>query len=191
ALLRTPMTTYVILGSGGHTAEMSRITKALLEQPDPEQAAKYSPISFVLASSDSTSEPGLRELLPVATSSARFLRVPRSRHVGQSYVSSVFSTLWALLWSCYLVFRDRPHLILCNGPGTCVPFCFAAFLWRLLGRLPATAKIVFVESFCRVETLSLSGRLLLPLADLFVVHWPQLAQRYGHKPSVRYFGRIL
>jgi hypothetical protein len=33
-------------------------------------------------------------------------------------------------------------------------------LWNVRG-----AKILFVESFCRVTSLSLSGKLLLPIAD--------------------------
>ncbi|XP_017115128.1 UDP-N-acetylglucosamine transferase subunit ALG14 homolog [Drosophila elegans] len=183
--------TYVILGSGGHTAEMCRLTQALLQQADIQQAKKYHPIRLILASSDSTSEQQFRQALPQASRSVASERVPRSRSVGQSWLSSIFTTLWALLWSCYLVWRDRPQLILCNGPGTCVPFCYAAYLWRLLGRLPSHSRIVFLESFCRVETLSLSGRLLLPLADLFVVHWPALATRYADKKNLRYYGRIL
>ncbi|KAH8420321.1 hypothetical protein KR009_009208 [Drosophila setifemur] len=184
--------TYVILGSGGHTAEMCRLTQALLNQENTKQSLKYQPMHFILASSDSTSERHLREALPEASNfTSKFVQVPRSRSVGQSWLSTVFSTLWALLFSCYLIWRDRPALILCNGPGTCVPFCYAFYLWRLLGRLSSSSRIVFVESFCRVESLSLSGRLLLPLADLFVVHWPDLAKRYSHKSNLRYFGRIL
>ncbi|KAH8287467.1 hypothetical protein KR054_007887 [Drosophila jambulina] len=184
--------TYVVLGSGGHTAEMCRLTQALLLQQDTKQAGKYQPIRFILASSDTTSERQLRDALPApVTARSEFVKVPRSRSVGQSWLSTVFTTLWALLWSCYLVWRDQPQLILCNGPGTCVPFCYAAYVCRLLGRLPARSRIVFVESFCRVESLSLSGRLILPLADLFVVHWPALATRYSHKRNLCYFGRIL
>lgn len=180
--------TYVILGSGGHTAEMCKINQALLQQ---SSHGKYQPVRYIVANSDSTSQHQLRAALPDSTKDSDFISVPRSRSVGQSYLSSVFTTLWALLWSCWLIWRDRPQLVLCNGPGTCVPFCYAAYLLRMLGRLPAHSKIVFVESFCRVETLSLSGRLLLPLADMFVVHWPALATRYAHKSNLRYFGRIL
>ncbi|XP_017074436.1 UDP-N-acetylglucosamine transferase subunit ALG14 homolog [Drosophila eugracilis] len=183
--------TYIILGSGGHTAEMCRLTQALLQQTNTHQAEKYQSIHLILANSDSTSEHQFRQALPVESKKAEVFKVPRSRSVGQSWLSSIFTTLWALLWCCYLVWRDRPQLILCNGPGTCVPFCYAAYMWRLLGRLPAHSKIVFVESFCRVKSLSLSGRLLLPIADLFVVHWPTLATRYANKKNMRYFGRIL
>ncbi|XP_016992339.2 UDP-N-acetylglucosamine transferase subunit ALG14 [Drosophila takahashii] len=186
-----PHPTYVILGSGGHTAEMCRLARALLQPADNQRAEEYHPVRLILASSDSTSERQFREALPEVASRAECIRVPRSRSVGQSWLSTLFTALWSLLFSCYLVWRDRPQLILCNGPGTCVPFCYAAWMWRLLGRLPAHSRIVFVESFCRVETLSLSGRLLLPLADLFVVHWPQLAERYEERRNLRYFGRIL
>jgi beta-1,4-N-acetylglucosaminyltransferase len=49
---------------------------------------------------------------------------------------------------------------------------------------------VFVESFCRVETLSATGMLLyyLPLADAFLVQWPQLKVKY---PQADYIGRLV
>lgn len=103
-------------------------------------------------------------------------RIPRSREVGQSLLSSVPSTLRAFFACVKLVYRLRPGLVLTNGPGTCVPVCLAAFLLRFLGILDV--RIVFVESVCRVRTLSLSGRILYLFADQVQVQWPQLAQRY-------------
>lgn len=70
--------------------------------------------------------------------------------------------------------------------GTCVPLCYALFLLRLLG-LNSTSRIVFVESFCRVRSLSLSGKLLYYICDDFIVQWPALAERY-HKAE--YLGVI-
>jgi hypothetical protein len=58
---------------------------------------------------------------------------------------------------------ERPDVILCNGPGTCIPLCAAAFALRMLspvfprwagGSAPA---VVYVESIARVASLSLSG----------------------------------
>lgn len=40
-------------------------------------------------------------------------------------------------------------------------------------------RTIFVESWARVKTLSLSGRLLKPFVDRFLVQWPQLAEREG------------
>lgn len=48
-------------------------------------------------------------------------------------------------------------------------------------------KLIFFESWCRVKDLSLSGKLIRPIADEFVVHWPDLAVKYG---GVKYFGPV-
>ncbi|EDW55388.1 GM19571 [Drosophila sechellia] len=187
-----PHPTYVILGSGGHTAEMCRLTQALLQQTDIEQTEKYQPIRLILANSDSTSERQFRQIMPQAAQSAEIAKVPRSRNVGQSWLSSIFTSLWALLWSCYLVWRDRPQLILCNGPGTCVPFFYAAYLWRLL-RTPALALQDRVRGELlprgdavaeRTPAPSAGGPLCGPLAGVGPT-------RYVDKKNVRYFGRIL
>ena len=67
--------------------------------------------------------------------------------------------------------------------GTCVAICYAAFLLRFLGL--SDSHIVFVESVCRVQKLSLTGRLLYPIADKFLVQWPQLLQKC---PRAEYLG---
>ncbi|WOO86383.1 UDP-N-acetylglucosamine transferase subunit ALG14 [Vanrija pseudolonga] len=58
--------------------------------------------------------------------------------------------------------------VLLNGPGTAV--VLVAVARRILG-LSYTC-IIYVESFARVKTLSLSGKLLRPFVDTFVVQWP-------------------
>ena len=66
-----------------------------------------------------------------------------------------------------------------SGPALAVPFA----LWaRLFG-----ARVIFVETGSRVHGLSLTGRLMRPLAHLFFVQWPQLRDRY---PGTIYAGRL-
>lgn len=76
--------------------------------------------------------------------------------------------------------------VLCNGPGTCVPICVSALLLGILGIKKVI--IVYVESICRVETLSLSGKILFHLCDCFIVQWPTLKEKY---PKSVYLGRIV
>ncbi len=118
--------------------------------------------------------------------------LPRARELHQSYFSSIFTTLYAFYRSVLLLWDTKPRLILANGPGTCVPTVYAAFiccrlfpcrrLWRWVqyhhDDNNELCKIVYVESVCRVRTLSLSGKLVYPIADSFVVHWPKLVERY-------------
>ena len=76
--------------------------------------------------------------------------------------------------------RRDPDVIVSTGAGLAVPFFV---IGRLLGR-----RLVYVESLTRSETLSISGRLVYPLADRFFVQWPQLARRHR---KARYEGSVL
>ena len=79
-----------------------------------------------------------------------------------------------------IMFRERPDVIISTGAA---PACICCFLAKLLG-----AKIVWVDSITNVERISLSGRLIRPFADLFLVQWPELVEKYR---GVEYVGAII
>ncbi|XP_034978974.1 UDP-N-acetylglucosamine transferase subunit ALG14 homolog isoform X1 [Zootoca vivipara] len=172
----------VVAGSGGHTTEILRLLSSLSQT--------YSPRHYVLADSDKMSEEKIRsfEQQRAETSNSLFTlhRIPRSREVRQLWSSSVLTTLRSMFYSLPLTFRLKPDLVLCNGPGTCVPICASALLVRMLGIKNVT--IVYVESICRVENLSLSGKILYHFSDYFFVQWPALKEKY---PKSIYLGRIV
>jgi beta-1,4-N-acetylglucosaminyltransferase len=170
-----PLSTLIVLGSGGHTTEMLFMTKHL-------HPGHYHPIHYCKATTDTTSRDRVSTMIKGANKNGMdhneisIHDIPRSREVGQSYFSSFFSTVYALLFALLLVGRLRPKLLLCNGPGTCIPICVAALLYRILGI--SYCNIAFIESYCRVQTLSLTGKLLYHGADIFVVHWKELHEGY-------------
>lgn len=145
--------------------------------------SNYHPRFYVLANSDITSETKVQKFED-SSKDFEIIKISRSRHVGQSYFSSVFTTLYSTLNCVPLLIRLQPELIICNGPGTCVPICLISFLMKLFF-INRKCKIVFIESFCRVKTLSLSGKILIWITDLFVVQWPQIISG-----KIKYFGRL-
>jgi beta-1,4-N-acetylglucosaminyltransferase len=76
--------------------------------------------------------------------------------------------------------RERPDAILSTGAALAVPFFLVG---RLLG-----IRTVYVESVTRTEGVSLTGRLVYPLASRFFVQWPEAAK--GRKRA-EYAGGIL
>ncbi|CAG5129555.1 unnamed protein product [Candidula unifasciata] len=177
-----PASVLIVVGSGGHTSEILKLVKVLGDH--------YSPRYYVVADTDTISEHKVREVEKMRENSGRssdykLFIIPRSREVKQSYWTSVLTTLRALAFSVPLVFKLRPEVILCNGPGTCIPICFAGLLMKWLW-IQRTC-IVYVESFCRVTSLSLSGKLLYHFSDSFCVQWPELVQKY---PKAEYLGRF-
>jgi UDP-N-acetylglucosamine:LPS N-acetylglucosamine transferase len=72
-----------------------------------------------------------------------------------------------LAFALRLVRRRRPAMLLTTGADIAVPFALVA---RAAG-----AKVVYVESFTRIRSPSLSGRLIAPFADRVYAQWPELA----------------
>ncbi|GAX74181.1 hypothetical protein CEUSTIGMA_g1630.t1 [Chlamydomonas eustigma] len=189
--------TLVVLGSGGHTAEMMRLVESL-------DKTRYTPRAYVVAETDKMSGrkasdyenmlsdmkaiPGKRTFSEVGGSKNwELFEIPRSREVGQSYVTSIWTTLRAFLHALALVWQVAPQVVLVNGPGTCIPVCFAAVLYRLVAAYPC--KIMYIESIARTQRLSLSGKILYHtrIADLLCVQWKELGAKY---PRAKFAGRL-
>lgn len=89
--------------------------------------------------------------------------------------------LHTFVWGLRLLLRERPQVIFSTGSEIALPF----FFWgRVLG-----IKTIFLESWCRVESLSRTGKLAYPLVDEFWVQWPQLLEVCG--PKAKYFGGVI
>lgn len=146
---------------------------------------KYTPRSYVVAEGDQNS---IDKLLSVEADrgECKIYLITRARKVHQSFVSSTLTTLKSIFNCIPLLMHAQPDLILCNGPATCVPVCLVAFLLKVF-YINSRCKIAFIESYCRVKTLSLSGWILLYLSDIFVVQWPTISKV---SRKVLYFGRL-
>jgi len=108
------------------------------------------------------------------------IKTKRSRRIGQSYLSAVWTTLTGILSSISIIISHRPQICLTNGPAISVTTCIAIRCLNLLTLFRYKCQIIYVESFCQTRTLSLSGKIIyyIRLADQFYVRWPTLADRY-------------
>ena len=66
--------------------------------------------------------------------------------------------------------KEKPDIVMTTGAGVALPMCYIAKLYR--------KKLIFIESFCRVETPSLFGKLIYPIANLTIVQWEPLLKYY-------------
>ena len=73
-----------------------------------------------------------------------------------------------LAWS--ILRRERPDLIVSSGAAVAVPFFY---LGKLFG-----AKLIYIEVFDRIDRPTLTGKLVYPISDRFIVQWEQQKQVY-------------
>jgi len=85
-----------------------------------------------------------------------------------------------IIQSFKIIRREKPEVIISTGAGVAVPICY---LGKLLG-----SKIIFIESFCRTQDPSVSGKLVYPISDLFIYQWKKLKEFY---PNGVYGGLLI
>ncbi|HQY33446.1 UDP-N-acetylglucosamine--LPS N-acetylglucosamine transferase [Actinotalea sp.] len=78
------------------------------------------------------------------------------------------------LLAARVIRTTRPDVVVSTGAGAAVPFLA---LGKMLG-----ATTVFIEVYDRVETPTLTGRLVRPFVDLALVQWPE--QRGLYRGSI-------
>lgn len=81
--------------------------------------------------------------------------------------------------SFYIFLKEQPDVLITTGALATVPIC-------LIGKI-LRRKIIYIESFARVEEGSLTGKIMYKVADLFIVQWEELLKIY---PNAVYGGGI-
>ncbi|WP_240641402.1 UDP-N-acetylglucosamine transferase subunit ALG14 [Nocardioides ferulae] len=85
-----------------------------------------------------------------------------------------------LLLAVRVVTRERPALVVSAGAGVAVPFFVVAWLLRI--------PTVFIEVYDRVDSATVTGRLVGPFTTRRIVQWDQQLDVY---PDARLVGRLL
>lgn len=93
--------------------------------------------------------------------------------------SYIFKFSYNILKSIYLFIKYRPQVVVTTGAHTAVPMCYIARLFR--------RKVIFIESYAKRTSPTLSGRLVYPIATTFIVQWETMLKFY---PKARFFGGI-
>ena len=66
--------------------------------------------------------------------------------------------------------KERPDLIVSTGAAAAVPFFY---IGKLLG-----SKTIFIEIYDRIDSPTLTGKLVYPVTDRFIVQWEEMKKVY-------------
>lgn len=90
--------------------------------------------------------------------------------VGECNRQHIGLVFLVLLRCIKIIFKEKPDIVISTGAAA---GCMTCFLAKIMG-----AKIVWIDSITNVEKISLSGRMVRYIADLFLVQWPELMNKY-------------
>ena len=81
--------------------------------------------------------------------------------------------------SLLYIIKEKPNIIITTGAGASYPTCF---IGKILGK-----KIIYIESFAKITSSSMTGRKIYPFADKFLVQWEEMKKIY---PKAEYHGTV-
>ena len=149
-----------ISSMGGHLSELLQL-RALFDEVD----------YMLVTEMNKTTEP----LKNTYGNKVKFLTYGTKHHL----FSYVFIFAFNILKSLALFISFRPDAVITTGTHTAVPMCYIA---KLFGK-----KVIYIETFANAETRTVAGRLIHPVADVFIVQWESMLEFY---PDAVYGGWI-
>ena len=69
-----------------------------------------------------------------------------------------------------LLRKEKPDLIISSGAAVAVPFFW---LGKIMG-----AKLIYIEVFDRIDKPTMTGKLVYPIVDKFIVEWEEMKKVY-------------
>lgn len=93
--------------------------------------------------------------------------------------SFVLRMLSNSVMSLRIFWREKPDVVISTGAMATIPICVICKIAR--------RKLIFIESFAKVQSGTQTGKFLYRLADRFYVQWPQMLRTY---PNAIYCGGI-
>lgn len=87
--------------------------------------------------------------------------------------------IWNFFKSFYVILKRRPDVIVSTGALAAVPL----MVWTKIFR----GKVIYIESFAKIDSPNLSGKIAYKFADQFYIQWESMRQYY---PNAIYKGGI-
>lgn len=138
-----------VLGGGGHTQQLLPLVEKLED--------KYN-LEFVIRKDG---RPGKKKI------KGKIFKILNPRPMNDSNsIKTIFRLFPYTFEAIKILFRSEAKAIIICGPAVSIPLAF-------LGKIFFRKKVIFIETWSRVKSKSLSGKLIEPFADLSFVQWKE------------------
>ena len=92
------------------------------------------------------------------------------KQVNRHEKTFIFKMIANTFTSLNIFIKERPDVIISTGALATIPMCVLSKIFR--------KKVIFIESFAKVTSPTLTGKLIYKFADQFYVQWEQMKEHY-------------
>lgn len=147
----------LVCAPGGHLTEMLRLNEAFVSNE-----------TFLITYNEKFSN------LPQNIKKTYFIKNVLVNNVGINGLKKKFligfQILLLAIHELKIFLIEWPDVVISTGSEIAIPIFYFA---KLFGR-----KVIYIESLCRVQDLSGTGKIVRPISDLFLVQWENLTKKY-------------
>lgn len=90
--------------------------------------------------------------------------------VNRKELLFIFKFFYIFIKSLIIIIKEKPDVIISLGALCTFPACLLMKIMR--------KKVVFIESFAKIDSPTLTGKLVYKFADLFMVQWESMKKYY-------------
>ncbi|WP_270337803.1 PssD/Cps14F family polysaccharide biosynthesis glycosyltransferase [Streptococcus infantarius] len=91
----------------------------------------------------------------------------------------ILKMIWNALKSVFFFIKEKPDVVITTGVLSTIPMCLIAKIFR--------KKLIYIESFAKINSPTETGKFLYKFADRFYVQWETMLQFY---PEAVFLGGI-
>lgn len=99
--------------------------------------------------------------------------------VNRKELNFLFNMIKNTVKTMYIFKKEKPDFIISTGALSTIPICI---IGKIFGK-----KIIFIESFAKISSPTLTGKFMYKYADQFYVQWEEMKNIY---PDAIYKGGI-
>lgn len=92
------------------------------------------------------------------------------KQVNRHEKTFIFKMIANLFISFKIFINGKPDIVISTGALATIPICVLSKIFR--------KKVIFIESFAKVTSPTLTGKLVYKFADQFYVQWEQMKEHY-------------
>ena len=86
--------------------------------------------------------------------------------INRREFSFLFKFIVLFFQTLVILLKEKPDVVISTGALATVPVCLLAKLFK--------KKLIFIESFSKITSPTITGKLMYRYADLFLVQWEDM-----------------
>lgn len=92
------------------------------------------------------------------------------KQVNRHEIKFLYYMLINTIKSLKIFFKEKPDVVISTGALATIPMCMISKLFK--------KKVIFIESFAKINSPTLTGKLVYKFADQFYVQWESMKEFY-------------